>query len=232
MSLRQAIYGQWLIHFNDTLNTKTDLPHTNEFHQKVGREPRSKHLRDDKHIGSKCRLEHDGHVGRVEEFYRVRATLPTETVALDRDLNAEALQVNNNGKDDSSGNQVHDVRETVPPESLAECASLVIPGEEEMEESNDCTFKLWTTTGVDSRWGECLPDDGFANIGGDEKRDAGTKTVTLLEELIKQNDDESCSDELDDEQQANTGTQILGLPIKTREHINSSLTERDDEGEH
>lgn len=189
-------------------------------------------MRDDENVGRKRRLEHDGHVGGVEKFYGVGAALSTEAVALDRDLDAEPLQVNDNSEDDRSGNQVHDVREPFTPESFAECTSLVVPGEEEMKEGNDCTFKLWTATGVDSRRGERLPDDGFANVGSNEKRDAGTKTVTLLEKFIEQDDDESCRDELNNEQQADAGAQILGLPVETREDIDGSLTKRDDESKH
>ena len=35
------------------------------------------------------------------------------------------------------------------PESLAESAALVVPGEEEVEEGNEGTLEFWSTAGVD-----------------------------------------------------------------------------------
>lgn len=38
-----------------------------------------------------------------------------------------------------------------------------------MEEGNDGTLELGATAGVDSCGGECLPYDGLADVGGNEK---------------------------------------------------------------
>jgi hypothetical protein len=124
--------------------------------------------------------------------------LSTEPVRLDGDFDAEALEVDDSGENDSGSNEVHDVRKTGTPEGLTESATLIVPGEKEMEEGNKSALKFWSTAGVDGGGRESLPYDGLANVGSDEERNTRTKTVTLLEEFIEENDDKSGDDELDD----------------------------------
>lgn len=114
-------------------------------------------------------MQHDRHVGSVEELDRVGSTLSTEPVRLYRDLNTESLEVDDGGENDGSGNEIHDVWKASAPEGLTEGATLVVPGEEEMEESDKGTLEFWSTAGVDSGGGECLPDDGLANIGSNKE---------------------------------------------------------------
>lgn len=60
-----------------------------------------------------------------------------------------------------------------------------------MEEGDDGTFKFCTPTGIDRCWGESFPDDGFTDVGSNEKGDSRTKTVTFLKKLIEKDDDKS-----------------------------------------
>jgi len=108
------------------------------------------------------------------------------------------LEVDNDGENDNGRDEVHDVGETVAPESLPKGTALVVPGEKEMEECHKGAFELGSTSGINRGGGEGLPNDGFANIGGDEEVDAGAETVTLLEELVEENDDKGGDDKLDD----------------------------------
>ena len=43
-----------------------------------------------------------------------------------------------------------------------------------------------------------LPDDGLADVGGNEQRDAAAEAVALVEQLIEQKDDESSNNKLKD----------------------------------
>ena len=176
-------------------------------------------------------MQHDRHVGGVKELDGVRSTLPTEPVRLDGDLNTEALKVDDSGENDDGGDEVHDVGKTATPESLSKCPTLVVPREKEMEESDEGALEFWSTTGVDGGGRECLPDDRLANVGGNEERDTGTETVTLLEKFVKENDNESGDDKLDDQQKADTGTEVTWLAIKTGKDVHGGLTKRDDQRE-
>ena len=81
-------------------------------------------------------------------------------------------------------------------ERFAESVLLVRPGEQEMKEGNDCPFELRATAGVDCRGREGLPDDGFANVGRNEEGNAAAQAVSLLQQFVKENDDQASNDEL------------------------------------
>ena len=94
------------------------------------------------------------------------------------------MEVDNDGENDNSRDEVHDIWETVAPEGLPEGTALVIPGEKEVEECDKGTLKLGSASGINRSGREGLPDDRLANIGGDEEVDPGAETVTFLKELV------------------------------------------------
>jgi len=98
--------------------------------------------------------------------------LAAETVALDRDLDSETLQANDHGQDDNGGDQVHDLREALTPESITESAALVMPGEKQMEEGDNGTLELGVMSNVDGGGREGLPGDGLEDVGNNEQIDA------------------------------------------------------------
>ena len=125
-------------------------------------------MRNDEDVGGQRGLEHDGHVRGVEELDGVRATLATELVALYGNFNAESLEVNDDSEDNDSRDEVHNIGKTFPPKSLSEGAALIVPGEEEMEESDESALKLGSSTNVDGGRGKGFPDNGLADVGSDE----------------------------------------------------------------
>ena len=139
--------------------------------------------------------------------------MTTELVALDRDFDAESLKVYDDGENDDSREKAHDVGESLPPEGLAQRTAFVMPREQEVEQRNDGTFELGPTTNVDGGRGEGLPDDRLADVGGDEQVDAGSETVALLKKFVEKDDDEGGDDELNDEEKANTSTEVTWLTI-------------------
>ena len=208
------------------------LPHTQQADKEVRREARGEHLRQDVHVRRERALQHDGHVARVEELDGVRPALAAEAVALHRDLDAEALEVDDDGEDDDGREQIHQVRQAVAPERLAERAALVVPREEEVEERDDGALEFGAAAGVDGRGREGLPDDGLADVRGNEEGDAGPEAVALLEELIEEDDDEGGRDKLDDEQQANTRAKGRRGAVEARQDVDRGLTDGNDQREH
>lgn len=211
--------------------TLARLPNTEKLDKEVVREARVQHLTDEEDVGAQSRLEHDGHVGGVEQANRVGTTHATLAGGLDGDLDTEALEVDHSGENEESGQQVHDVGEVLAVESLTKSALLVGPGQEKVEEGNDGTLELGTTASVDGRGGESLPDDRLADVGRDEQRDTATKTIALLEELIKQNDNQASNDQLNNQEDTDTGTKVTGLAVKTSEDVDAGLTEGQDDSE-
>ena len=118
-----------------------------------------------------------------------------------------------------------------------------------MEESNDCALKLGAATGVDSGGAEGLPDDGFADVGGDEEGDPAAKAITLLKQLVQQQHNETghkqlkmedqsmklalCKfkaaevnlkfSHLDDDQQTDTSADVTGITVHPSQDVDDGL---------
>lgn len=206
------------------------FPDTEEADEKVLRKTRVEHLADKEDVGGESGLQHDGHVGGVEETDWVRAAGTTLARGLDGDLDAETLEVDDGGEDSESGQQVHDVGEVLSVESLLEGTLLVGPGHQEVEEGDDGTLELGTTTSVDGGRRESLPHDRLANVGGNEQRNTTAETVSLLQELIEQDDNHTGNDKLEDQEEDNTGTKVGGGTIETGEDVDGGSTTGEDEG--
>jgi hypothetical protein len=100
-----------------------------------------------------------------------------------------------------------------------------------MNQGDDSTLKLGTSASVDGGGRESLPDNRLTNVCCDEERDATAETVTLLEELVKKNDNQGGSEKLDNEKNADTGTEIGRQAVETGEDVDTGLAEGEDDGE-
>ena len=176
-------------------------------------------------------MQHNGHVGSIEQTDGVRATDTTLTRGFDRNLDAEALKINHSAEDNDSSDQVHDIGEILAVECFLESDSLIGPSEEQMDQGDDGALEFGTTTGIDGSGRESLPHDGLADIGSDEERNTAAETVALLEKLIEENDNQASNDELDDEENADASTEIRWLPVETRDDIDDGLSKRQENGE-
>lgn len=211
--------------------TILSLPNTEETDEKVLREARVEHLADKEDVGRKSGLQHDGHVGGVEQTDGVRSTSTTLARRLDGDLDAETLEVDDSGEDCNGGEEVHDVGKVLAVESLLESSLLVGPGHEKVEEGDDSTLKLGTTAGVDGGRRESLPHDGLADVGGNEQRDTAAQTVALLEELVEEDNNHTGNNQLEDQEEDNTSSKVGGRSVETREDVNSGGTGGEDESQ-
>lgn len=207
------------------------FPNTEKTDEEVIRETGVKDLREEEDVGAESGLKHNWHVAGVEETDWVSSTSTTVAGGLDWDFDTESLEVDDGGENNEGSEEVHDVREILAVESLLESTLLVWPGKEEMEESDDSTLELRSTASVDSGRAESLPDDALANVGGDEERDTGSQSVALLEKFIEEDNNETGDDELDDQEDTDTGTEIARLTIKTSQDVDSGLSERQDDSE-
>lgn len=84
-----------------------------------------------------------------------------------------------------------------------------------MNEGNNGTLELGATTSVNGGGGEGLPHDGLADVGGNEEGDTAAETIALLEELVEEDNNQTSNDELDDKENADTGTEVRGLSVET-----------------
>jgi hypothetical protein len=81
------------------------------------------------------RLEDDRDVGRVEQLDRVRlaSAAGLRVSSLERKVDLEALEVDDERKDEDSGHQVGDVGQVLAIESLLQRTNLVLLGDQQVE---------------------------------------------------------------------------------------------------
>ena len=209
----------------------TRLPDSEKLDEDVVREAREQHLADQEDVGAQSGLEHNGHVGGVEQANGVRTTHSTLAGRLDGDLNTEALEVDDTGEDKEGSQEVHDVGKVLAVESFVQSTLLVGPGQQQVEQRDNSTLKLRATTGVDGRGGEGLPNDRLANVGRDEKRDTASETVALLEQFIKEDDHKTSNNQLNDQQDTDTSTKVTGLAVETSQDVDTGLAKGKDDSE-
>lgn len=192
---------------------------------------KNSHLWNNVKIGHKCWLEDDRNVGSVEQFDGVRTILATITSRLDGQINPESLEVDDYRKDKDRGQKIHQVWQVLAVKSFSEGSNLVLSSGQQVEETNDGSFELSSTTSVDSGWRESFPDDCFADVGGDEERDPRPETVSFLQQFIQQKDDETSDEQLDDDQETDTSPNVTWIPIHPCHHIHDRLTDCDHHSE-
>ncbi len=150
---------------------------------------------------------------------------------LDGEFHAESLEVYDEHKHEHGGQEVGHVGQVLAVESLLQSADLVLLGDEQMEERNDGSFKFSSTTSVDGGRAERFPDDGLAHIGGNEKRDGRAETVSLLQELIETDDQDTGGDQLANDEDRIARSEILDIAVHAREHVSDSFHDSDDDTE-
>lgn len=87
-------------------------------------------MRNNEDIGSESALEHDRHVGSVEELDWVASPLSPEPVALDGNFYPESLEVDDDNENNDGSDEIHHIRQSLPPESLTKCTAFIIPSEQ------------------------------------------------------------------------------------------------------
>ena len=205
-------------------NSRTYSPLSKKTDDEVSRELSVEHLRDKVKVGNKSSLQDDGDVGSVEQLDGIALVHSTGTLGGDGNIHTETLEIDNNHEDQGGGQEVGDVRKVLTVESLTHSSDLITAGSKHVEESDDGTLELRTTTLVDGLRTESLPDDGFADVRGNEQRDTRSQTIALLQQLIEKNDDDTGNEKLNHNQEGVTSTQLSDGTIHARHDVSSSLT--------
>ena len=142
-------------------------------------------MRYDVEIGYQGALQNDRYVARVEELDRVGADLTARSRRLDWQVDAEALEVDDDGEDEHGGQQVGQIGQVLTVEGLLERSHLVVSRRQQVEQGDDGALELGAAARIYRGRTERFPNDCLANVGGNEERDARAKTVAFLEQLVQ-----------------------------------------------
>lgn len=171
-------------------------PDTEQIHKEIAGEFGGQHLRDDVEIGDESRLQNDGNVRGVEELDRIRAGLTTVSGRFDGQVDAEALEIDDNGEDEHSSEQIGEIGQVLAVEGLLESAHLVVACGQQVKERNDGALELGAAACVYCRWTERLPYDCLADVCRNEERDTRAKTVAFLQQLVQEQHNKASNEQL------------------------------------
>jgi hypothetical protein len=210
-----------------TRSTLHFLPLSKKTNQNIGRSSVVQELGDKVQVGHQCGLKNDRHVGGVEELDGIVSLLSSVLLVLDGKIHTPSLEVDDYNKDKDGGQKVGQVGKVLTIESFLESANLVGSGNEKMEQGNDGSLKLGTTSSVQSGRTERLPDNGFANVGSNKERDTRSETISLLEEFVKGKDNETGAKELSNDQNGVTSSNGSEISVHSTDNISNGFTGSD-----
>ena len=81
------------------------------------------------------------------------------------------MEVDNYHEDEDSGEEVGEVGEVGSVEGLLQGPHLIVSTDQQVDGGDDGSLVLHSAPVVDGVGGEGFPDNGFADVGGDEQRD-------------------------------------------------------------
>mmetsp|Transcript_29905 Transcript_29905/g.54997 ORF Transcript_29905/g.54997 Transcript_29905/m.54997 type:complete len:351 (+) Transcript_29905:815-1867(+) len=215
----------------DGLSSLTVLPLAENAHQDIGGSAVVQQLTDEVEVRNQSCLKDDGHVGSVKQFDGVCTLLSTVLLVLHGEDNPPSLKVDDNHKDEDRGGEVGQVRQILSVDGLLDGADLVIARDEQVEKGDDGTFELRTASSVDGGRTEGLPHNVLANVGGDEETDSASKSVSLLEELIEGQHNESRAEELGDDEEGVTGSNGGEVSVHSTDDVSDGLAHSDQNSE-
>jgi len=147
------------------------LPFTEESNDEVASELSSQDLSEEIDIGNESSLKDDWNVTSVEKLDWVWLLGTSHLLATQGEFDSESLEIDDHKGDDDGGQEVAEIWCILAIEGLLQSIELVRLGQEEVEKGDDGSLELSTLISSDGNWGEGLPKDGLADVGGDEKGD-------------------------------------------------------------
>lgn len=206
-------------------------PNAKQIDEEITLEFNGQHLRDDVQVGDKGRLQNDGNVGSVEQLDWIAAVLAAITGALDGQIDAETLEIDDDSKHQDGGQQVHQIGQILAIECLAQCTHFIVARGHQMEQSNYGALEFGATSRCHRGGREGLPHDRLAYVGRNEQRNARAQAIALLEQLVEQEHNETGGKQLNDDQQADAGTDFRWITVHAGHHIDNRLSNRYDHAE-
>mmetsp|Transcript_103451 Transcript_103451/g.321783 ORF Transcript_103451/g.321783 Transcript_103451/m.321783 type:complete len:256 (-) Transcript_103451:2-769(-) len=92
-----------------------------------------------------------------------------------------------------------------------------------MEGCHDGAFKLRALASVHGRGGESFPDDALADVGSDEQGDPRPHAISLLHQLIEKDNDDTCKEELEDDEDRVACAKLPEIAIHATHHVRNRL---------
>jgi len=145
------------------------FPLSKKSYDEIASEFSSQDLGEEIDVANESSLKDNWNVRGVEKLDWVWLLEASHFLAAQRKLNSEALEVNDNECDNDCGEQVAKVWSILSVNGLLNTIELIWLGQQEMEQGDDSSLELCSLVGSNCHWGEGFPQDGLADVGGDEE---------------------------------------------------------------
>eukprot|EP00166_Cyanidium_caldarium_P001501 ctg_177.g82 len=155
-------------------------------------------------------LQNDRRVAGVEQLDGIGGRLPTHLVRLDRQVDAEALQIG----------QLRSI------ERLVQRSHLVPARQQQVKQRQDGALELGAAADVDGGRGERRPHDRLRDIGGDEQTDARSHPVALLQQLVQQHHHQTGAEQLQHQERGVVVSQRGHRAVHARVDVDERFKER------
>ena len=142
------------------------------------------------------------------------------------------MEIDDGDKHGEGGDKIHHVGKILSIERFFQSPSLVAPGEQEMEKTDDGSLKFWSPSSVYSRWRESFPDDVLTDIGRNEQGYTRSDPVSLLKHLIKENDNHAGSNQLKDQENDDSPAEVGRTAVYTGCNVYDRLPKSQDQCKH
>ncbi len=96
-----------------------------------------------------------------------------------------------------------------------------------MEQGDDGSLELSALIGPNGNGGEGFPHDSLTDVGGNEKWNTRSKTISLLQKLIKHKNHETSDEKLQDNEDGSEETEVADGAIHSGQKISKSFTKCD-----
>lgn len=218
-------------HSEGLSTAQTGFPDTQEADEQVARELLVESLGDQGNVGGERSKQVNGHGSSVEKSDGEAGDRTAHLGRLDRDLDSESEQVDSQAKGQHGSIDLEQVRKMSAEKSLDNGLLEALAGEAVVNESSDGSSVLSAPAVVVGREGEGLPENLLANVDSGEERNTVTKTVSLVEDLIHENDHQTGAKKLQDQQDNDSRAELARSTVQTRKDNGNSMSQGDEDSQ-
>ena len=129
------------------------------------------------------------------------------------------MEEDNNEENKDSCKDMVNIRKTSSLESILKGHYFVGVFDQRVEEVDNRTFILIVLPDPHCNWTKALPKERLADIRRNKQRDTTANTITVLEHLIKHDDDNPSKTQLEDDKNSVSSSNILKITIHSRVDI-------------
>lgn len=189
-------------------------------------------LRDLVKLGDDHGLQDDADGGGEEELYVDHVHVTRVLLADELDVGRQVLQVHQHQEHEECPEQLRQVEAVLASEGLHDRLPYRVLCEQEVDQRDEGALELHPELRGHRHWAEGEPEDRLGGVGDDEQGNSRAESISFAEEIVKQDDDDSCAHQLRDYQRHRGNAHLRGLSVRSVPDGSCDFSEAEDERKH